>query len=434
MLYYLITIFISFFVITFNAFCTTPPITEMKDSTINIKYKTGGGIVSGTGFIVGQGRHVITNYHVIMQAQRNEIFILINRDNIIPAKVIWQSTTKDLAILELNRNSGRKPVQFATSDTVSDGETVYALGFPVAADSIIVSYNFSEVTITKGIISRTLVSEQGNKYYQIDAAINPGNSGGPLFNRYGDVIGVNTLKSLANAVAIQPDENGNPTRTMVRVTEGEGIGFAVQSDEILGQLDNMGIDYQVSNKTNYVLYELLSINSFFIFIAVFAIIIAGISLYIAVNQSRRRSFSNTVSRFGETIGFTISKKKNVHQQETVSHDKKVISVPKKGFLLGLSGEFKESEFQLSSDPVILGRDPMQASIIFSKNVPYISRKHVKLNYDSNTNEFFLEDLNSSTGTFLFSGEKLNSFETKRLRHGDKFYLYSKEQLFQVIEK
>jgi hypothetical protein len=405
----------------------------MKDSTISIKYKTSEGIVSGTGFIVGQGRHVITNYHVIMQAQRNEIFILINRDNIIIAKVIWQSTTKDLAILELNRNSGRKPVQFATSDTVSDGETVYALGFPVAADSIIVSNNFSEVTITKGIISRTLVSEQGNKYYQIDAAINPGNSGGPLFNQYGDVIGVNTLKSLANAVAIQPDENGNPTRTMVRVTEGEGIGFAIQSDEILGQLDNMGIDYQVSDKTNYVLYELLSINSFFIFIAVIAIIIAGISLYIAVNQSRRRSFSNTVFRFGETIGFTISKKKNVHQK-TVSHNKKIISVAKKGFLLGISGEFKESEFQLSSDPVILGRDPMQANIIFSKKVPYISRKHVKLKYDSNTNEFFLEDLNSSTGTFLFSGEKLNSGETKRLRHEEKFYLYSKEQLFQVIEK
>jgi len=433
MLYYFITIFISFFVITFNVYCTPPPITEMKDSTISIKYKTSEGIVSGTGFIVGQGRHVITNYHVIMQAQRNEIFILINRDNIIIAKVIWQSTTKDLAILELNRNSGRKPVQFATSDTVSDGETVYALGFPVAADSIIVSNNFSEVTITKGIISRTLVSEQGNKYYQIDAAINPGNSGGPLFNQYGDVIGVNTLKSLANAVAIQPDENGNPTRTMVRVTEGEGIGFAIQSDEILGQLDNMGIDYQVSDKTNYVLYELLSINSFFIFIAVIAIIIAGISLYIAVNQSRRRSFSNTVFRFGETIGFTISKKKNVHQK-TVSHNKKIISVAKKGFLLGISGEFKESEFQLSSDPVILGRDPMQANIIFSKKVPYISRKHVKLKYDSNTNEFFLEDLNSSTGTFLFSGEKLNSGETKRLRHEEKFYLYSKEQLFQVIEK
>ncbi|KPA19611.1 protein containing Peptidase S1 and S6, chymotrypsin/Hap [Candidatus Magnetomorum sp. HK-1] len=432
MLCYFIT-FISFLMITFNASCATPPINEMKDSTINIRCKTSKGIMSGTGFIVGQGRHAITNYHVVMQAPRNEIVTLIDIDNIIPVRIIWKSTTKDIAILELERNSGRKPVHFAMSSTVSDGESVYALGFPVAADAVIVSYSFSDVTITKGIISRTLVSDQGYKYYQIDAAINPGNSGGPLFNQYGDVIGINTLKSLVNAVVIQPDQNGNPIETVVRVTKGEGIGFAIQSDEILDQLDNTGIDYHVSDNTSYLFYEIFSFDILFIIIAAIAIIIAGISLYIAVNQSRRKSFTNTVSRFGETIGFTISKK-NARQQYFDEHQKEATLVQRKGVLLGISGEFMESEFQLSKDPVILGRDPTQANIIFSKNAHYISRKHVRLYYTSHTNEFLLEDLNSSTGTFLFSGKKLTSGEIAKLRHGEKFYLYSKEQTFQVIEK
>jgi len=431
---YYITFFITVIIIASSAYCAaSPPFNKMKDSTVSIKCKTNRGIGSGSGFVVGQGRHIITNYHVVDQATRNGIYVLISADNFIPAKLIWKSTDKDIAILELDRSSGKRSITFATSDIVTIGETVYALGFPSAADSIVASNDYSNVTVTRGITSRTLISDQGIKYYQTDAAINPGNSGGPLFNMYGDVIGVNTLKSLTNAISYEPDENGNLTQTIVRVTKGEGIGFAIHSDEILEHLDNLGISYRVSSKMNYLMYRLLSIDILFIVIAAVAIIIAGISLYIAVNQSRRNAFSKTVSKFGETIRLSISKK-NISQQPDVLHQPNdVVYNRKNGYLVGISGEFKDCEFQLNN-PVILGRDPKHANVVFSKQMTFISRKHLKVQYNSHENEFLLEDLNSSTGTFLSSGRKLLSGEIERLRNRDKFYLFSKEQTFQVIEK
>ncbi|MCP4353236.1 MAG: FHA domain-containing protein [Desulfobacterales bacterium] len=107
---------------------------------------------------------------------------------------------------------------------------------------------------------------------------------------------------------------------------------------------------------------------------------------------------------------------------------------KEGFLLGISGVHENAEFPLGDREVFIGRDPKRASIIFPNEMSKISRRHAQLIYKHLKNEFILLDLNSKQGTYLSSGIKLMPGIGVILKPGDKFYLASREQTFQVIEK
>ena len=202
------------------------PIEQMKASTVRIVCKQMfGGTQIGSGVITGAGDRIITNNHVIECAEKGgEITVIQSKDQRLTATVLWKSAAKDLAVLHLNVSIGGAVPAFATSDMVSDAQTVYAMGFPGDAD--LSRDSLFQVKITKGIISaRTVVEDL--KIYQTDAAINGGNSGGPLFNESGQVVGINFLK-------ISKAGTG-------------GIGYAIQVDELLPELDSLGIPYRRAN-------------------------------------------------------------------------------------------------------------------------------------------------------------------------------------------
>jgi hypothetical protein len=396
----------------------------MKDSTLRILCKEGDKIGTGSGFIVGTGMHAVTNWHVVScTADGGETVILISQNNLVRAKVIGKSEEKDLAVLELENKLNKPPVSFAVSHTVENADTVYALGFPGAADEISGPESLSEVKITKGIISAFVASREGTKLYQTDAPLNPGNSGGPLFNEYGQVIGINVAKSLAAVVAINPDES----KTIIRVPDGEGIGWAIRADELLPELDRLGISYDTADTMDEVGRFLTRGDIVF---PSMALVIAVISLFIASSKNRRRAFATAMGRVGETVGF--SPKRKISSPPQPIADVSVSS--KKGFLVGISGEYATSEFPMENSSVVFGRDPALANIVFPKENRRISRRHAKLIYDTSTKSFLLEDLNSSRGTFLANGKQLRPGKIVTLRSGDKFYIASEKEIFQVIEK
>ncbi len=394
-----------------------PPIEQMKESTVRILCRVGQKIGTGSGFVTGKGSHVVTNWHVVScTSEGGQAVIFLGRNNIIKSHVIGKSEQKDLAILETEQNLNKPPVEFATSDMADYADTVYALGFPGAADEVVDMQSYSEVKISKGIISAFVRSQEGTKLYQTDAAINPGNSGGPLFNEYGQVVGINDMKSLVRVEVFEQNE-------AVRVPRGEAIGWAIQADELLPELDRQGITYSKAGGIDTVIRNLIKTDIVIPFIAV---IVSAISLYIVSSKTRRRAFTSTVGRVGETIGFA-SKKKPLPEHSSPT-------IIKTGFLVGLSGEYKNSEFPLDDEGVIFGRDPSLASIIFPKEKREISRRHARLSYDTANNNFYLEDLNSARGTFLLNGKKLATGKRTILQNGDKFYLDSQKQTFQVIKK
>jgi serine protease Do len=169
----------------------------------------------GSGFIIDPEGYVVTNNHVIENAE--EITVTVNGGDQYPAKIIGRDPKTDLAVLKIEANEPLPFVQFGDSDAAQVGDWVIAVGNPFGLGG----------SVSAGIISargRDIQSGPFDDYLQIDAPINRGNSGGPLFDRTGMVIGINT--------AIFSPSGGNV-----------GIGFAIPSDmakTIVEQLKESG--------------------------------------------------------------------------------------------------------------------------------------------------------------------------------------------------
>jgi S1-C subfamily serine protease len=154
----------------------------------------------GSGFIIDDKGHILTNYHVIADARQVEV-TLHNRKK-FRAKIVGTDRSHDLAIIQIDA-PGLKPAVLGDSRNLQVGQKVYAIGNPFGLNG----------TLTTGIVSsiRSVREPDGmtiDEAIQTDAAINPGNSGGPLMNSHGQVIGINTM--IASSVG-----------------QSAGIGFAI---------------------------------------------------------------------------------------------------------------------------------------------------------------------------------------------------------------
>src|SRR5690242_2731086 len=165
----------------------------------------------GSGFIIDASGLVVTNNHVIADA--DEVNVILNDGTTLKAEVIGRDQKTDLALLKVAANKPLKAVKFGDSDKLRLGEWVIAIGNPFSLGG----------TVTAGIVSarnRDIQSGPYDNYIQTDASINRGNSGGPLFNLNGEVIGVNT--------AIISPSGGSI-----------GIGFAVPSKTALPVIEQL---------------------------------------------------------------------------------------------------------------------------------------------------------------------------------------------------
>lgn len=194
-------------------------ITEVLDKTIKCvvgisKIKNTGSSIFlnnstselglGTGMIISENGYILTNWHVAGNKYSN-CYITLENGNVYNGNVVWADSDLDLAIVKISA-SNLNYINLGDSDNIKIGEKAYAIGNPIGVEF--------QRTVTSGIVSginRTIkIEEENNVSYmedliQTDATINPGNSGGPLINSKGEVIGVNSVK----------------------ITEAEGIGFAI---------------------------------------------------------------------------------------------------------------------------------------------------------------------------------------------------------------
>ena len=167
---------------------------------------------AGTGFVIDPAGYVITNAHVVQDAE--EVQVRLQDDRHFSAEVIGRDRKLDLALLKVVEAEGLPAVTLGDSDALRVGEQVIAVGNPFGLGH----------TVTMGIVSakdRTIGAGPYDDFIQTDASINPGNSGGPLFNLRGEVIGINT--------AIRAG--------------ADGIGFAIPVAalrDVLGQLKDKG--------------------------------------------------------------------------------------------------------------------------------------------------------------------------------------------------
>lgn len=167
----------------------------------------------GSGFIINKDGYIVTNNHVISQA--DEITVTFSDESEAVAKLIGRDPKSDVALIKVEHLPAKAdPVILGDSDAMKVGEIVVAIGNPFGLTH----------SVTQGIISakeRAIGLGPYDDFIQTDASINPGNSGGPLLNIYGEVIGINTAMHAG----------------------GQGIGFAIpinSAKEILRKLKNEG--------------------------------------------------------------------------------------------------------------------------------------------------------------------------------------------------
>ncbi|WP_419840523.1 S1C family serine protease [Candidatus Poriferisodalis sp.] len=193
---------------------------EVQESVVIVKIATDdGGEGGGSGFVVSSRGHIVTNAHVVEDADTVDVRLF--GGELLAAEVIASDSTRDLAVLKVDRE-GLPTVRLGSTDGVEVGDEVIAIGN--ALDII------GEPTVTAGIVSgldRYIEFPDGKrlvKLIQTDAAINPGNSGGPLVNAAGEVIGVNT--------AIQAS-------SLAGRGIAEGIGYAISIDHARPIIDQL---------------------------------------------------------------------------------------------------------------------------------------------------------------------------------------------------
>ena len=169
----------------------------------------------GSGFIIDNKGTILTNYHVVNDAQK--ISVTLSDGKSYDAKVIGKDQKSDIAVIKIDAGRELPAVTLGDSDRLEVGEWVMAIGNPFGLDH----------TVTSGIVSakgRQIGAGPYDNFIQTDASINPGNSGGPLLNLRGEVVGINT--------AIFSQSGGNI-----------GIGFAIPTNsvkDLLPQLRDKG--------------------------------------------------------------------------------------------------------------------------------------------------------------------------------------------------
>ncbi|MFL5907169.1 MAG: S1C family serine protease [Solirubrobacterales bacterium] len=175
-------------------------------------------VATGSGFLIDNDGHVLTNAHVVQGAQR--VDVQLGDGAAQQAQVVGTDPSSDVALLKVGDTKGVQPLPLGDSSKVQVGDPVVAIGNPFALDR----------TVTSGIVSalqRQIQAPNGfsiSDVIQTDAAINPGNSGGPLIDGAGQVIGINSQ--------IESQSGGN-----------EGVGFAVPiktAADVISQLENGG--------------------------------------------------------------------------------------------------------------------------------------------------------------------------------------------------
>jgi serine protease Do len=190
-----------------------------------VQVRTPSGL--GSGFIINQDGFLMTNFHVIEGETQISVAVYHMQDGQLEPKVYKQvrivaiNKFEDMALLKIDDKDAPKfkYVLLGSADSLSVGESVFAIGSPLGL----------ERTVTEGILSTKTREFEGELYLQTTAQINPGNSGGPLFNMAGEVVGITNMK----------------------ITFGEGLGFAIPIENVKYFLDHRdAFAYSNDNPSN----------------------------------------------------------------------------------------------------------------------------------------------------------------------------------------
>lgn len=326
------------------------------------------------------------------------------------AKTAWVSKKTDVALLALDHESTVEPAPLAieSAAVVALGSPVFAVGFPGVVTKILADFGMQtapEAIVMPGAIAARQDTGEGS-VLQHNAEISGGNSGGPLFDRCGRVVGINTFGG------------------------GDGIGgrffWAIRSDELLPGLKELGVEAKTSGSpcnpeaaSSRLSYATNGLG----------VLAAVATLVIAARRRSREAIGHAFSRASSGLTRRVSKPRPRRDDRTSGRQAEV-----KAILCGVSGVLRETEIELDDSPVVLGRDPARANLVFPSDDAVVSRRHCSIRIDRERGAVILEDLSSSHGTYLAGGRRLSPGTPHESRTSFEFDLGSGGHRFRVEVK
>ena len=390
-----------------------PVVEKMKSQAVFIvaEYASNGikGASLGSGFPV-DATHVVTNAHVccpIKPGPDLKIAVIVSEKEAIFVTKVLGAGHKDLAILELEKPLSITPPALAPRKLLTEGQDLWVVGFPGASLNVGDAAAALVPSISKGILSKFL-SKPGDakdeppvNHIQTTAAVNSGNSGGPMFDACGRVAGVIVSKALTKL-----DKNR---------AFAEGVNLAIAIDELIVELDRLKIPYTAASDACAPIAEGSSGAISLTQGATFAL--AAIALFASFNKRARKAVTNATIRLGY---------RPAPPRPAPAH-----AASKRMMLRCIAGPFAGQKIPLSSKPCVIGRDAAVSNLVFPHDATQISKRHCQLTCDAQ-GQVILEDSWSSNGTFTGSGQRIAAGQGCKLQAGEKFYLGSRENLFEVV--
>jgi hypothetical protein len=349
-------------------------------------------------------RHVVTNLNACCgrtdQGAQTEPVVVIG-DDAITAKVVWKNDDAEMAILELRDPVQRPALTIAPFKTVEKEQAVYTAQFPDPGES------GTTAKISEGKLLGLVKIENSNvQAYKTSASMNRANSGGALFDACGNVIGVNMMVKDGAQFAYVVDpllEGLRPAGVDAKVAV-EHCGSSAAAAPTAGGGDKKESEVQKSTWWGPTGAEWIPV----------ALLAAAILM--AFRPARKR-VSQAMSR-PQTL------------PEPAAY------VPPTGpgaqpALRGVTGQYQGKSFPLDGGPSVLGRDQRSANLVFAAEADSVSKRHCMVSWDGARKTFVIQDLGSTNGTFLATGERLTPGQSRDLPPGGRFFIGDLRNQFEV---
>jgi len=430
-------------------------------SVVRVVVRNDQGMSTGTAFPVDDAHHFVTNHHVIdgaLQGGDLQVIESVDPVRLRPARVVWSSQDKDLAIIEVP-GFDRPALPLAEEADVKQADPVYSYGYPGASDHG--PENLVSPTIKRGVISArrrfALHDDDGaakTEMFEHDATVNSGNSGGPLFDACGRVIGVNESKATTeiSAEAIQNR----------RLNIQEGTFFAVRVSELRRALDAQGIHYQIDTEAcvpdRGVTPVVKPIPWGWLGVAAGLLLLTLLIAYRRLHQRLRQGLADgarvdthVLSRLiRERIGRyrggdarpsplprgaarhteVMDRRAGPDGRQTVvmGADRRVGARRKTEVIAHrlLPDGWSGPDIAIGATDQVLGRDPNQVDVVIDD--PAVSRRHLRLSRRGG--QVWVEDLGSANGSFI-DDQRLAPGRPQRLPPGARLRLGNSRVVYRL---
>jgi Trypsin-like peptidase domain/FHA domain len=361
----------------------------------------------GGGFLI-DSRHVVTNLTACCGKQSLPVVVAGDKDA-STAKLVWSSEETDMAILELKDPFERPALAIAPFKTVEKEQAVYTAQFPEPGQS------GATAKLTEGkILSLVKIENSAVQVYKTSASMNKANSGGALFDACGNVIGINMMvkEGAQFAYVVDPLLEGLKAAGLQATVTQEHCG----STAVAVSAGDQGAKKEVDTSKNADWWGPKGAE----WIPV-ALLVAAIAMAF---RTPRKKISEAVLKYQALP----EPARYVPLTPPLTPQVSGVTRPA---LHGVAGQYAGKSFSLDAGPSVLGRDQRAANLVFAPEADSISKRHCMVSWDATRKVFVIQDLGSTNGTFLATGERLTAGQSRDLSAGGRFYIGDLRNQFEV---